>query len=478
MESLPAVLLLLLTVSGASPEGKPDASWSEGPVRYLLTSEEERAFRKLDSEDEIRAFVEQFWDRRDPDPLTPQNEFREEFRRRVLSANRLFTETTKPGWKTDRGKIYVLLGPPDEIAASPVQAHRRGQTSWAYRHPPQPELGPFVVVRFDQGADGEYRLAPDAFAESQLVRLSSPASLPRTTTDFAVPRPSSGLEARMELSRLQAVPMPLSAPRVSVSWSTLGPPFRACTSHYLSEDALTLVALTFEVDPTFLREEAGFRPAKVRALGHVAQQGGSKRFDLGQMTVQKPFPETGSSRPLRFQAMRTLEPGPYRAYFALVDGRERLRGSYQHDFVVLDLAREGLTLSSMTLVEEIEEIAPSTSAPRHKPFIIGNLRVVPRCRAVFDASEQLGLYYQIYEGPGAPAEEEVEYEIEYRFQLLLDGKRFQVGAPLRLHGARRLVQGQTFQLSSWPPGEYAVSLTVRDPSGGSQAEEELIFEIR
>ena len=478
MESLTAALLLVLAVSGTPPEGKPDADWSEGPVRYLLTSEEERAFRQLTSEDEIRSFVERFWERRDSDPLTPQNEFREEFVRRVASANQLFTESTKPGWKTDRGKIYVLLGPPDEIAASPVQASRRGQTSWAYRHPPQPELRPFVVVRFDQEPDGEYRLAPDAFSESQLVRLTNPALFAPTATDFAVPGPSSGLEARMEQSRLQVVPMPLSDPRVSVSWSTLGLPFRACTSHYLSEDASTLVALTFEVDPAFLREEVGFNPAKIRALGHVAQQVGSERIELGQLTVQKPFPEADSSRPLRFQAVRAFEPGAYRAYFALVDERERLRGSYQHDFVVLDLASDRLTLSSMTLVDEIKEIASPTSAPRHEPFIIGHLRIVPRCRAEFDASEQLGLYYQIYEVPGTPAEHAVEYEIEYRFQLLLDGKRFQVGAPLRLHGGRRRVQGQTFQLSSWPPGEYALSLTVRDPSDGNQAEEELIFEIR
>jgi len=113
MKPFAAALLLLWAVHGPRSAGPPEAGWSEGPVRYLLTSEEQREFLELESTEEIAAFVERFWERRDPDPLTPENEFRDEFQRRVASANQLFADTTKPGWKTDRGKIYMLLGPPD-----------------------------------------------------------------------------------------------------------------------------------------------------------------------------------------------------------------------------------------------------------------------------------------------------------------------------------------------------------------------------
>src|SRR5262249_42516616 len=94
----------------------PTTGWREGPVRYLLTRDEDIAFRHLDPREARLAFIERFWASRDPDTSTPDNEFRDLFYRRVAFAVRAFTtESTKPGWKTDRGKIYILLGPPDDF---------------------------------------------------------------------------------------------------------------------------------------------------------------------------------------------------------------------------------------------------------------------------------------------------------------------------------------------------------------------------
>src|SRR5438093_12048987 len=93
----------------------PDARWREGPVRYLLTKDEDDAFRRLKTDEERAAFIRTFWASRDPDTSTPENEYRDMFYARVAQANRVFTDSTKPGWKTDRGKIFILLGPPDEV---------------------------------------------------------------------------------------------------------------------------------------------------------------------------------------------------------------------------------------------------------------------------------------------------------------------------------------------------------------------------
>src|SRR5690349_19710684 len=84
----------------------PTTGWREGPVRYLLTKEEDTAYRRLETKETRAAYIERFWAGRDPDTSTPDNEFRDLFYRRVAFAVRAFTtESTKPGWKTDRGKI-------------------------------------------------------------------------------------------------------------------------------------------------------------------------------------------------------------------------------------------------------------------------------------------------------------------------------------------------------------------------------------
>jgi GWxTD domain-containing protein len=471
-------LLLVFTAaaSGPPPEGDPGPRWHEGPVRYLLSAEEEREVRSLRARAEIEAFVERFWLRRDPTPHTPANEFQDEFRRRLQGTNRRFTETSKPGWKTDQGKIYILLGPPDETISSGLEASRRSVIVWVYRNPPQPDLGPQVAVRFVQDSSGEYRLSADAFADSRVLLLGS-----RNLPGLIPGPPSSGegsdLYDQIQTSRLQDVPVAIHSPQVSVRWSAIGQPFASCPGYYLSEDGSTLATLTLEVDPTFLREGFEFRSEELHALANLARLGGGERIDLGEMAPLSPVPEASTPGPLRFQAMRVLRPGSYRAYFALVDGRDSLRASYHLDLEVPQIPTNRLALSSLGLVGELGEARAPGREPKLQPFVIGHLRVVPRCRPQFAAGEELQLYYQIYDGPAAAGAEAPALDIEYRFEYLLDGARYPIGEPLRLPGRTSRVQGQTFRLQGWLPGRYRLSLSVTDP-GGRRAAGELAFEIR
>ena len=90
--------------------------WLEEDVVYIIQPEEREAFLRLESDDERAEFIKQFWQRRDPTPGTPENEFKDEHYRRIAYANLHFpTATGKAGWKTDRGRIYIRFGPPDEI---------------------------------------------------------------------------------------------------------------------------------------------------------------------------------------------------------------------------------------------------------------------------------------------------------------------------------------------------------------------------
>src|SRR3989441_8313050 len=144
--------------------------WLEKDVAYIITDEERKAFKKLQTDDERERFIEEFWRRRDPDPDTDENEYREEYYERIAYANEHFASGI-PGWKTDRGRIYIMWGKPDETESHPSGgAYNResyeggGSTStypferWFYRY--LPGVGSGVEIEFvDPTGSGEYRIA-------------------------------------------------------------------------------------------------------------------------------------------------------------------------------------------------------------------------------------------------------------------------------------------------------------------------------
>jgi GWxTD domain-containing protein len=103
-----------------SPLSK-DESWTDGPVHYLMTSEERDAFSRLSDPVARSEFVAEFWKRRDPHPETPENEFREEFERRVAFADQRMAQDETRGSLTDRGQVFVLLGPPTYVGRRPLR---------------------------------------------------------------------------------------------------------------------------------------------------------------------------------------------------------------------------------------------------------------------------------------------------------------------------------------------------------------------
>jgi GWxTD domain-containing protein len=155
------------TVCGGNPTF---AKWLNGDVAYIITQEERQAFERLGAEPECAQFVEQFWLRRDPTPGTAENEFKEEHYRRIAYANGHYASDRSQGSSTDRGRIYITYGPPDEIEFHPLGQRRKrpaeegsGMTEaypfdqWLYRH--NAALGDDVFFEFvDSAHDHEYRL--------------------------------------------------------------------------------------------------------------------------------------------------------------------------------------------------------------------------------------------------------------------------------------------------------------------------------
>ena len=106
----------------------PYRKWLNEDVAYIITDEERQAFKRLATDEEKQSFIEQFWLRRDPTPGTAENEFKQEHYRRIAYANQRFGFESIAGWKTDRGRVYIVHGPPDEIESHPS----RGEDAWLY----------------------------------------------------------------------------------------------------------------------------------------------------------------------------------------------------------------------------------------------------------------------------------------------------------------------------------------------------------
>lgn len=157
--------------SQAQEANRAYMKWLNEDVVYIITREERTAFLKLETNQEREQFIQQFWERRDPTPGTPENEFKDEHYRRIFWANLRFpTATGTAGWRTDRGRIYIVYGPPDEIDdhSSPGSYNRPGDRGphtvpyidWTYRF--IDGVGNNVTMEFfDPRGTHEFRMTSD-----------------------------------------------------------------------------------------------------------------------------------------------------------------------------------------------------------------------------------------------------------------------------------------------------------------------------
>lgn len=174
------------------PEGQKFLS----EVRYLITKGEREAFLELPPSERDQ-FIEEFWKRRDLDPETEENKFKEEYYQRIEEANRLFTGGGTPGWLQDRGRVYILIGAPDQREAFP-----RGRTFydvpsevWYY--------GLFPVMFIDPHWSGNYKLDPQSAQHVAEINKAQMAFKQRIWKNTGKDTPVGVLELELEIKKIQ-----------------------------------------------------------------------------------------------------------------------------------------------------------------------------------------------------------------------------------------------------------------------------------
>ena len=164
---LALILLATATVgltawqSGPLKADSPYMKWMNQDVVYIISAQERSAFQKLTTDEERTQFIKEFWERRDPTPGTERNEFKEEHYRRIAYANDRFAAPVLAGWQTDRGHMYIIYGPPDEIESHPTKTPTSfAHEQWLYRH--LDGIGDRVILEFvDSAGNGDYRMSRD-----------------------------------------------------------------------------------------------------------------------------------------------------------------------------------------------------------------------------------------------------------------------------------------------------------------------------
>jgi GWxTD domain-containing protein len=487
--------------------------WLNEEVPYIITDEERKAFLSLSNDEERDAFIEAFWQRRNPNPDSPENEYREEYYRRIAYANEHFA-AGKPGWKTDRGHIYIAFGPPDDIDSHPSGGlYERppeeggGETAtfpfevWHYRY--LEGIGENVNIEFvDTCQCGDYHFTIDRSEKDALLHvpgaglteyeemnhmdktdrfkgggLENLGAGPMGTTD------QSKEFDRIEMAAKLFAPPPVQFKDLENdldAFSThkllTGPifPFDVRTDFVKVTDNTDLVPITLQIknrDITFVTKD-GVSKGEVNILGKVTTIM-HKTVQTFEDTVEIDQPselleKTLEKRYVYWKAL-PLQPGLYRLDIAIKDVNNPDHiGIYGRALNVPFFDDEKLGTSSLILGDEMHPV--SSHDIGEGDYVIGNTFIRPRVSASpaapvsFSRNQELNFWMQVYNLGISDATKSnsatVTYQITDSTGAVLLQKQLE-SKDLGEH-SDELTVAKSLPMAGLEPGKYQVTVKIND----------------
>ena len=481
----------------------PYKKWLNEDVVYIITDEEKAAFKRLSTDDERQQFIEQFWLRRDPTPDTEENEFKEEHYRRIAYANEHYASGI-PGWRTDRGRIYVVYGPPDEIESHPSGgSYERpyeeggGTTStypfeqWRYRF--IEGIGSNIVIEFvDTTMSGEYHMTMDPSEKDALLyvpgaglTLAEQMGMADKTQRFnrtdgthlgtgtdPLPVSMQEFERLEQFAKLQAAPKVKfkdleEAVTSSIRYNQL--PFKVKADFVKITDStvLAMVAIQFERKDLQFQQKDNVATAKVNVFGRVTSIAG-RTVNTFEDPIVMDIPSSMLGKAIEgvnvYSKNIPLAPGMYRLTIVCKDIVAGSMTTYPMALNVPHFDEEKLGQSSLIVADLIEKVP--TSSIGSGPFVVGDTKVRPRINDTFRQDESLGIYTQFYNfGPDEKTKKPngaIEYEITKAGldKPVLDYTEEVTTLPGA--SAQQVTVEKLLPLRSLDPGQYTLKLKVTD----------------
>ena len=491
--------------------GSTYKKWLNEDVRWIITPEELTAFKALSNDEERDAFIEQFWQRRDPTPDTEENEFKEEHYRRIAYANEHFS-AGRAGWRTDRGRIYIVFGPPDEIESHPSGGtydrpleEGGGETStypferWRYRYIEGLNTSnkQEVWIEFvDTCMCGDYHITMDPNEKDALLHVPGAgltqyeqmglASKSDRISGFgtAPQGPLSGQQNTETFERLEQWAALQQAPKikfkdleevVSHKINVNLMPFDVRTDFVKVTDDTVLTPVIVSVknkDITFVNKD-GIQRGTANIFGRVTTLTGHivQTFeDTVQVDVPTELlPKTQEHSSLYWKAL-PLRPGRYRFDVVVKDVNGDRVGTWTHGVVVPEYTEDKLASSSLILADHLEKVpAKSVGAGN---FVIGQTKLAyPHIEpangqpASFRRDEAMNLWMQVYNLQFDDKTKKPSAKIDYEIVNLADNKAVlhtSESTDTMANVGEQVTLEKRLALNSLQPGQYRLTVKVDD----------------
>jgi len=481
----------------------PWKKWMNEDVTYIITDEERQAFKRLKTDEERQQFVEQFWLRRDPTPDTEENEYKEEHYRRIEYANDHYASGI-PGWKADRGMIYIKYGAADEVESHPSGgSYQRpyeeggGQTStypfedWRYRY--IEGVGTNVIIEFvDTTMTGEYKISLDPEEKDALLMvpgagltLSEQMGMADKSQRFSrtdgthlgtgnQPLP----ESMNEFTRLEQYANLMKAPAIkfkdldaivssNIRYNTL--PMQVRTDYIRVTDATVYANITVQFKNNDLNYATKDKISKatVNLYGRITTLT-RRSVNWFEETVSSEIPSemlqqamTGSQI---YSKRIPLAPGTYRLNIVAKDTVGNTANTFEMALVVPHYEEDQLAASSVILADQLERV-PTNSIGAGQ-FVIRSSKVRPRLGDSFKQSETMGIYTEFYNLGMDQKTKKPQGTIEYEVVNNADNKTVMTqtedltGFP-NASGFLLTVE-KKLPLKTLAPGKYTLKLKIDD----------------
>lgn len=473
--------------------------WVSKDVAYIITPEETKAFNKLVTDEERENFIENFWRRRDPDPDTEENEYREEFYERIAYANEKFTSGI-PGWKTDRGRIYISFGKPDSIESHPSGGsydrpsyEGGGSTTtypfeiWFYRH--LDGVGDGIEIEFvDPTGTGEYRIARNANEKDALLYVPGAGLTLNEQLGLSdkADRISGINSNNNNFQREQDSPFR----RLEIITALQRPPqvkfadlekLAGEQSPVIDNDPLDFdirvdyfrqseerVIATFTVQASnkelVFESNGGIETARMNIFGRVTSVSGKRSGIFEDSVSTNATPEElaeAKERKSVYQKALALAPGGiYRVSVVVRDVKTGKTGVRSLPVTVPKYDNEKLSTSTLILATRLYE---TTERDIGGMFIIGDKKVIPNLAANYKKGQDVGIYMQVYNAGIDQTTLRPSVDVDY--VLTKNGKEVikqsEDWSGLSDSG-QRLTLARLLPTAQMEKGEYELKIKIRD----------------
>jgi len=481
----------------------PYRKWLNEDVTYIITDEERQAWKRLQTDDEKQQFIESFWLRRDPTPDSAENEYKEEHYRRIAYANERYASGI-PGWKTDRGRIYITFGPPAEIESHPSGGtYERpieeggGTTStypfetWRYRW--IEGLGNDIKIEFvDPTMTGEYRMTMDPSEKDALLYvpnagltmmeqmgMSSKTDRFSRTDGTHLGTGNQPLPASMnQFERLHQYAMLQKAPQIkfkdleaavnsSIRYNLLPMKARADFMRITGSSVMSNITLQFDRRELQFQDKEGVSKAIVNIYARITSM--TRRpvnFFEDTVTVEAPTSMLGeyAKGMSIYQKSVPLPPGLYRLNVVAKDVVSGNMNNYEMALQVPHFDEEKLASSTVVLADLIEKV-PTRSIGTGQ-FVIGSSKVRPRLSESFKRDEKMGIYVQLYNFQPDEKTQKPNGVIEYQVVKNSDSARVfeftEEVQKMENASANQVTVEKVLPLQALDPGQYTLKMKITD----------------